>query len=503
MKRFFLLASLFVLAGCHTQQQLPIVQVALYDTTSVFYTDFDAYPSTRNELPIGVFDSGTGGLTVLEAILASELLPGEDYIYLGDQANMPYGNYSAENKTDFLRELIMKDAFFLLGEQVKALVVACNTATAYGLEDISDYLDKSQSGVKAIGVIHAGVNATLDNIHPEEDVAVGVMATTGTIASGGYENTFYALAGERGYTGRLQVVNRGSYGFAEAVDGEQDFVSPAARTVRETYRGPSLDHSDFSIDTQLLPVYHFDFTNNRMVWEGTPEDPTVLQLNHAANYARYHLVSLVETLRKSDNPLPLQYLVLGCTHYPYEKAVLEETLQHLRNYEDPQGLHPYRDLLAPQVVLIDPALETARQLYTQLTDDNLLTTATTPSTAAFYISVPVVDTAAASTTSASAASASAASASAASASTASASTASASTASASTASASTASASASAERLDSLGRFTYAYKYGRTPGVFTHDVLVVPFSKDNIDAETIDRLKTLPYTWPLLRWEDN
>ncbi|MDY0174783.1 MAG: hypothetical protein RBR62_06290, partial [Bacteroidales bacterium] len=102
-----------------------------------------------------------------------------------------------------------------------------------------------------------------------------------------------------------------------------------------------------------------------------------------------------------------------------------------------------------------------------------------------------------------AASASAASASAASASTASASTASASTASASTASASTASASASAERLDSLGRFTYAYKYGRTPGVFTHDVLVVPFSKDNIDAETIDRLKTLPYTWPLLRWEDN
>ena len=476
------MASLFVLAGCHTQQQqLPIVQAALYDTTSVFYADFDAYPSTRNELPIGVFDSGTGGLTVLEAILASELLPGEDYIYLGDQANMPYGNYSAENKTDFLRELIMKDAFFLLGEQVKALVVACNTATAYGLEDISDYLDKSQSGVKAIGVIHAGVNATLDNIHPEEDVAVGVMATTGTIASGGYENTFYALAQERDYTGRLQVINRGSYGFAEAVDGEQDFVSPPAQTVRETYRGPSLDHSDFSIDAQLLPVYHFDFTNDRMLWEGTPETPTVLQLNHAANYARYHLVSLVETLRQSDNPLPLQYLVLGCTHYPYEMAVLEETLQHLRNYEDSQGLHPYRDLIAPHVKLIDPALETARQLYTQLTDDNLLTTATTPSTAAFYISVPVVDTAAASTTSASAASASAASA----------------------ASASAASTSASAERLDSLGRFTYAYKYGRTPGVFTHDVLVVPFSKDNIDAETIDRLKTLPYTWPLLRWEDN
>lgn len=185
-----------MLAGCHRQpQQLPIVQAALYDTASAFYTDFDAYPSVRNHLPIGVFDSGTGGLTVLEAILASELLPGEDYIYLGDQANMPYGQYAAENKTDFLRELIIKDVLFLAGQKVKSIVVACNTATAYGLEDINDYLDKSQSGVKAIGVIHAGVNATLDNIGPEEDVAIGVMATTGTIASGGYENTFYALAG--------------------------------------------------------------------------------------------------------------------------------------------------------------------------------------------------------------------------------------------------------------------------------------------------------------------
>lgn len=450
MKRFFLLASLFVLAGCHRQpQQLPIVQAALYDTASAFYIDFDAYPSVRNHLPIGVFDSGTGGLTVLEAILASELLPGEAYIYLGDQANMPYGQYATENKTDFLRELIIKDVLFLAGQQVKSIVVACNTATAYGLEDINDYLDKSQSGVKAIGVIHAGVNATLDNIGPEEDVAIGVMATTGTIASGGYENTFYALARERGNTGRLQIINRGSYGFAEAVDGEQDFTSPAAPSVREGYRGPSLDHAEFPIEAQLLPVYDFDFSHNRMLWEGTPEAPTALQLNHASNYARYHLVSLVETLRRSDNPLPLRYLVLGCTHYPYEKDVLEETLRRLRDYTDAEGCQPYRDLIAPHVTLIDPALETARQLYAQLTDDNLLTTQTTPSTAAFYISVPVADL-------------------------------------------------VPEARLDSLGRFTYEYKYGRTPGIFIQDVVVVPFSKDNIDAETINRLKTLPYTWPLL-----
>jgi len=155
MKRFFLLASLFVLAGCQTQQQqLPIVQAALYDTSSVFYTDFNTYPATRNELPHWRIRFRYGWIDRFGSHPGQRTAPGEDYIYLGDQANMPYGNYSAENKTDFLRELIMKDAFFLLGEQVKALVVACNTATAYGLEDISDYLDKSQSGVKAIGVIH-------------------------------------------------------------------------------------------------------------------------------------------------------------------------------------------------------------------------------------------------------------------------------------------------------------------------------------------------------------
>lgn len=118
------------------------------------------------------------------------------------------------------------------------------------------------------------------------------------------------------------------------MDGEQDFTSPAAPSVREGYRGPSLDHAEFPIEAQLLPVYDFDFSHNRMLWEGTPEAPTALQLNHASNYARYHLVSLVETLRRSDNPLPLRYLVLGCTHYPYEKDVLEETLQRLRDYTD-------------------------------------------------------------------------------------------------------------------------------------------------------------------------
>ncbi|MHB8902320.1 MAG: glutamate racemase, partial [Thermoguttaceae bacterium] len=135
------------------------------------YLDVDADGLAR--LPIGVFDSGIGGLTVLEALLAADAfdnetlrpgpdgrpdLAGERFIYLGDQANMPYGNYPARGREDYLRELVLKDAVFLLGKRyhargadgalelrldkppVKAIVIACNTATAYGLENVREVL---------------------------------------------------------------------------------------------------------------------------------------------------------------------------------------------------------------------------------------------------------------------------------------------------------------------------------------------------------------------------
>ena len=100
--------------------------------TSPFYINFKGYPQKRQKLPIGIFDSGTGGLTVLDSIIKIDLYnnktkkPGSDgipdfqdetFIYLGDKANMPYGRYEAEGKADFLRELVIKDVQFLLGKK--------------------------------------------------------------------------------------------------------------------------------------------------------------------------------------------------------------------------------------------------------------------------------------------------------------------------------------------------------------------------------------------------
>ena len=102
------------------------------DGAAAFSFDRESYAGDLSSLPIGVFDSGIGGLTVLEAILTlddfhnDDLKPGPDgrpdfanerFVYLGDQANMPYGNYAQAGRADFLRELILKDAIFLLGNR--------------------------------------------------------------------------------------------------------------------------------------------------------------------------------------------------------------------------------------------------------------------------------------------------------------------------------------------------------------------------------------------------
>ena len=131
------------------------------------------FRDTRNpSTAFGVFDSGIGGLTVQEAILSLDVFHNDNYssgpdgrkdfeherfLYFGDQANMPYGNYPSAGRQEFLKELILKDAAFLLGRRywptadavgprfdkppVKAIVIACNTATAWGLVEIRQAID--------------------------------------------------------------------------------------------------------------------------------------------------------------------------------------------------------------------------------------------------------------------------------------------------------------------------------------------------------------------------
>src|SRR6266568_2136962 len=129
--------------------------------------------------PIGVFDSGVGGLTVLHECLVT--LPNEDFVYLGDHARLPYG----PRPLDEVRAFALEISTFLETQDVKLIVVACNTATSAGIAQLQEEL-----AVPVLGVItpeaHAAVQATRNR-------RIGLLATRGTVDSGRYAELVRAL----------------------------------------------------------------------------------------------------------------------------------------------------------------------------------------------------------------------------------------------------------------------------------------------------------------------
>jgi glutamate racemase len=137
----------------------------------------------QSSAPIGVFDSGVGGLTVLHELLVA--LPQEDFLYLGDSARFPYGARSPAELRAFSRQI----AGVLLGRGAKLIVVACNSATSSALADLSAHVAASGHGVDVIGVVGPESNLAVAQTRSGR---IGVLATQATVASGAYERAVLA-----------------------------------------------------------------------------------------------------------------------------------------------------------------------------------------------------------------------------------------------------------------------------------------------------------------------
>ena len=134
--------------------------------------------SLRNQ-PIGVFDSGMGGLTVMRALI--ERLPHESFVYLGDTARLPYGSKSA----DTVRRYAVQCARALMQHRIKLLVVACNTASATALPALAEMLKP----VPVLGVIEPGAEAA---VKAAPSGRIAVIATEGTVTGGAYQRAIHA-----------------------------------------------------------------------------------------------------------------------------------------------------------------------------------------------------------------------------------------------------------------------------------------------------------------------
>ena len=182
--------------------------------------------------PIAIFDSGIGGLTVLEAL--RRRLPGESFLYLGDTARLPYGTKSAATVTRYA----LKAAEYLVGHGIKMLVVACNTASAAALPTL-----KARLPLPVVGVVTPGARTAVRVTAGR----VGLIATESTVASGAYEKAVRRLRPE------VTVLSRACPLFVPLAE-EGWFDHPVTREVARIYLADLPEHG---IDTLILGCTHY------------------------------------------------------------------------------------------------------------------------------------------------------------------------------------------------------------------------------------------------------
>lgn len=216
-----------------------------------------------SDKPIGVFDSGVGGLTVMKEIMLQ--MPGENILYVGDTARVPYGIRSSETVVRYSLEM----ADFLVGKGIKLLVIACNTASAFALPAI-----KERFNMPVIGVIEPGARKAIE---ATKSRMIGVIGTEGTIRSNSYVHAINVLCGNK----PVVIKEHGAIRF-------------------DRYFEIGLD--DIKVFTKACPLFV------PLAEEGwISNDVAVLT-------AEQYLGGL-----KNER---IDTLVLGCTHYPLLKGVI-------------------------------------------------------------------------------------------------------------------------------------------------------------------------------------
>ncbi|MEO0097994.1 MAG: glutamate racemase [candidate division WOR-3 bacterium] len=190
-------------------------------------------PRSESSRPIGVFDSGIGGLTIVKEI--RKILPKEDILYFGDTARLPYGSKSPE----LIRRYALEDAHFLYERKVKIIVVACHSASSWALSEI-----RNSFPVPVVGVLEPGAKAALSVSRRKK---IGVIGTKATISSGAYERALKERDKD------VEIIAKATPLLVPLV--EEDFIShPVSKIVCREYLKVFLTEK---VDALLLGCTHY------------------------------------------------------------------------------------------------------------------------------------------------------------------------------------------------------------------------------------------------------
>lgn len=251
------------------------------------------------EMPIGVFDSGVGGLTVVREIMRQ--IPNEKIVYFGDTARVPYGSKSKETITRYSRQIVR----FLESTQVKAIVIACNTASAYALEEL-----EKEITVPIIGVIKPGARVAAE---ATRNGRIGVIGTNATVDSGIYTTYIQQLKPA------VEVKGKACPLFVPLVE-EGLWQDPVTDEIAMRYLGELIDTG---IDTLILGCTHYPLIRSTI---GRVMGEHVTLVNPAYETAR----ELKELLMEKGlfNPIPPS---LGTNKYRFFVSDGAERFMHFAN----------------------------------------------------------------------------------------------------------------------------------------------------------------------------
>ena len=262
--------------------------------------------------PIGVFDSGVGGLTVLKALAAE--LPHENFVYLGDTARLPYGTKSPETVARYA----VQAAEALAEYGVKCLVIACNTASSVGLPAIREQI----RGVPIVGVIEPGAEAACA---ASKSGHIAVIATEGTVRGGAYQEAILRLRGRARVLAQpaqlfVALAEEGLYEGPIAESVARHYLDPVFHSSRSAYHGVHSTHGVHNSHSTHTP-HAPDTPSDRRMAPGAP----------------------------ASSP---DTLVLGCTHFPMLAGAI-------------------RAAVGPSVNIVDSAATTAKAVRDTLERENL------------------------------------------------------------------------------------------------------------------------------------
>jgi glutamate racemase len=234
--------------------------------------------------PIGVFDSGVGGLTVARAIL--DLLPHEPIVYVGDTARFPYGPKPVEE----IRRYALQVADLLLHRDVKMLVVACNSVEVSAIDEIAE-----RAGTPVGGVIDPGTRAA---VRATRSGVVGMIGTQATVASGAYDRAMAATGAD------VRLLSQACPSFVAHVE-RGDTTSPGLRAAARRYLEPLREGG---IDTLILGCTHYPLLSGLLQLELGPE---VVLVSSAEETAKDVYATLLREGLERDDPTPPAHAFLA------------------------------------------------------------------------------------------------------------------------------------------------------------------------------------------------